>query len=59
MSDTKKPADNDKLPQIDETSVEEIPAADLDDVAGGMITDSCTCSQACTSTKVSKATMMD
>jgi hypothetical protein len=59
MSDTKKPGDNEKLPQIDETSVEEIPAADLDDVAGGLTDSSCNCTKACTSTKVSKSTMLD
>ncbi|GAC1456363.1 MAG: hypothetical protein PVSMB1_06040 [Gemmatimonadaceae bacterium] len=61
MSNEKKPSDPEtpnvktKLPQIDENSVEEIPAGDLDGLAGGIF-DSCDCSKACTNTGVSKGT---
>jgi hypothetical protein len=59
MSNEKKSTDTDpsnvktKLPKIDESSVEEIPAGELDGVSGGIL-DSCDCSKACTNTNLSK-----
>ena len=45
-----------KLPQLAET-VEEIPAADLDEVAGGLVESGEKCQGTCKDTKVSMAAM--
>ncbi len=56
MTDPKEPDDNDKLPRIDETSVDVIPGADLDEVSGGFLDIHCNCTFACTATKVKPPT---